>query len=66
MVQFAIIGPTEIFVDSLCQQDKHAQAFRLYWHMRGVDVRVNGQVFNLRGVPQYGKSYEQVAREYGR
>lgn len=66
MVNCIYSGPTEIFVDAFCQQDKHAQAFRLYWHMRGVDVRVNGQVFNARGVPQYGKSLEQVAREYGR
>lgn len=59
-------GPTEIFIDVLCQQDKHMQAFRLHWHMRGVEIKTNGQVFNLRGVPQYGKSLEQMAREYGR
>ena len=61
-----LIGSTELFVDALCPQDKHIQAFRFYWHMRGVDIRRNGQVFNLRGVVQHGKSYEQVAKEYGR
>lgn len=65
MVSYAIIAPTEVFVDAWCQQDKHAQEFRFYWRMRGVDIRRNGQIFNLRGIPQHGKSYEQVAKEYG-
>lgn len=47
-------------------QDEHIKNFRWYWFMRGVDIRRNGQVMNARGLPQYGKSYEQVAKEYGR
>lgn len=49
------------------QPDKHVQAFRLYWHMRGIDVKTNGQRFDLRGKPvAMGKSLDQAAREYGR
>ena len=59
------IASTEIFVDAWCQQDSHVKAFRWYWHSRGVDVRRNG-VYSLRGVRQLGKSFEQVAKEYGR
>lgn len=62
----AAIGPTEIFISALCPQDKHVQAFRWYWYSRGIDIRRNGQVFNARGEPQYGKTYEEAAREYGR
>lgn len=64
---YLAVGPTEIFIDALCKQDKHIQAFRLYWHMRGVDVHTNGQRFDLRGNRiDAGKSLEQAAREYGR
>ncbi len=67
MVTILAIGPTELFVDALCPQDKHIQAFRLYWRMRGVDVKTNGQRFDLRGKPvDPSKSLEQAAREYRR
>ncbi len=62
----ALIGSTELFVDILCPHDEHAISFRWHWFNRGVDIRRNGQVFNLRGIAQYGKSYEQIAKEYGR
>lgn len=61
-----IAGSTEMFVNVLCPQDKHIQEFRFHWHMRGVDIRHNGQIFNLRGIQQYGKNYGQIAKEYGR
>lgn len=60
-------GPVELFVDAWCQQDRHTQAFRLHWHMRGIDIKTNGQRFDLRGNPvAMGKSLDQAAREYGR
>jgi hypothetical protein len=46
--------------------DEHIKNFRWYWFSRGVDIRRNGQVLNNRGIPQYDKTYDQVAREYGR
>lgn len=61
-----LIASTEGFANTLCQQDEQAITFRWYWFSRGVDIRRNGQVFNNRGIPQHGKSYEQIAKEYGR
>ncbi len=62
----ALIGSTELFTNTYCQHDEHAISFRWYWFSRGVDIRRNGQVFNNRGIVQYGKSYSEIAKEYGR
>jgi hypothetical protein len=48
----------------LVRQDEHTKAFRWYWFRRGVEIKTNGQIFDARGRAYYGKSYEQVAREY--
>jgi hypothetical protein len=50
----------------LVRQDEHTKAFRWYWFTRGVEIKTNGQIFDARGKAYYGKSYEQVAREYRR
>lgn len=59
----ALTASTQILFPA--NADEHCKAFRWYWFIRGVDIRRNC-VYNNRGVPQYGKSYEEVAREYGR
>lgn len=65
-MNIALIGPTELFVDVWCQQDKHMQAFRFYWHCRGVDIRKNGWRYDLRG-NRYPMNWsnEQIAQGYG-
>ncbi len=60
---YVFTGPLELVFPA--SQDEHIKLFRWYWFMRGVDIRRNC-IYNNRGVPQYGKSYEQVAKEYGR
>ena len=56
----------QINPDALAHQNEHIKAFRWYWFTRGVEIKTNGQIFDARGKAYYGKSYEQVAREYRR
>ena len=52
----ALIGPTEAFVDALCQQQEHVKDFRWFWYCRGVDVRKDGRRYDLRGNPMPERS----------
>lgn len=66
-MSIALIGPTSAFIDALYPQINHIQAFRWYWSCRGVNVKTNGQRFDMRGNRiDPSKTLEQAAREYGR